>query len=141
MRSIVLGPDAVGKGARPSPRAAASAPGACTRDGVGAAAYRRLARAPPARAAPPARGETDHGSTLNPYLNFNGNAREAMTFYQQVLGGELTSAPSTSSAVGGLEGVMHAQLETPDGFTLMASDTAPGMGEVTPGALLGQPQR
>ena len=25
--------------------------------------------------------------TLNPYLNFPGTAREAMTFYQQVLGG------------------------------------------------------
>ena len=29
---------------------------------------------------------------------------------------------------------MHAQLETPAGFTLMASDTAPGMGEVTTGS-------
>ena len=37
---------------------------------------------------------------LNPYLNFNGTAREAMTFYQQVLGGDLTSAPSASSAEG-----------------------------------------
>ena len=26
---------------------------------------------------------------LNPYLNFRGNAREAMEFYQSVLGGEL----------------------------------------------------
>jgi PhnB protein len=37
-------------------------------------------------------------AVLNPYLNFNGNAREAITFYQQVLGGESTSAPSPSSA-------------------------------------------
>ena len=28
-------------------------------------------------------------SKLNPYLNFDGNAREAMEFYQSVLGGEL----------------------------------------------------
>ncbi len=73
---------------------------------------------------------------LNPYLNFNGNAREAMTFYQEVLGGDLTI--STFGEYGtegeGSDGVMHAQLETPDGFTLMASDTAPGMGEVTPGS-------
>jgi PhnB protein len=27
---------------------------------------------------------------LNPYLNFNGQCREAMTYYQQCLGGELT---------------------------------------------------
>ncbi len=73
---------------------------------------------------------------LNPYLNFNGNAREVMTFYQQVLGGDL--AISTFGEYGqegeGSEGVMHAQLETPDGFTLMASDTAPGMGEVVAGS-------
>jgi PhnB protein len=73
-------------------------------------------------------------ATLNPYLNFNGDAREAITFYQQVLGGELNI--STFAEFGGGEGgdgVMHAQLETPDGFTLMASDTGPGMGEVTAG--------
>ena len=28
-------------------------------------------------------------SELCPYLNFNGNCREAMTFYQSILGGEL----------------------------------------------------
>ncbi len=27
-------------------------------------------------------------ATLNPYVNFNGNAEEAFTFYQSVLGGE-----------------------------------------------------
>jgi PhnB protein len=73
-------------------------------------------------------------AVLNPYLNFNGNAREAITFYQQVLGGELNI--STFAEFGGGEGgdgVMHAQLETPDGFTLLASDTGPGMGEVTAG--------
>jgi PhnB protein len=74
---------------------------------------------------------------LNPYLNFNGNTREAMTFYQQVLGGELVI--STFGEYGqegeGADGVMHAQLETPDGFTIMASDTAPGMGEVSPGSM------
>jgi len=29
-------------------------------------------------------------TTLNPYLNFRGTARDAMTYYQSVLGGELT---------------------------------------------------
>jgi PhnB protein len=76
-------------------------------------------------------------AVLNPYLNFNGDAREAITFYQSVLGGELTI--STFGEFGGGEGegadnVMHAQLETPLGFTLMASDTAPGMGEVVAGS-------
>ncbi|HYN65331.1 MAG TPA: VOC family protein [Ornithinibacter sp.] len=73
---------------------------------------------------------------LNPYLNFNGTTREVMTFYQQVLGGDL--AISTFGEYGqegeGSEGVMHSQLETPEGFTLMASDTGPGMGEVVAGS-------
>ncbi|MGL4744333.1 MAG: VOC family protein [Dermatophilaceae bacterium] len=67
-------------------------------------------------------------SILNPYLNFAGNAREAMEFYQQVLGGELTV--STFGEYGGAgpsaDGVMHANLTTPSGFTLMASDVPPG---------------
>jgi PhnB protein len=29
------------------------------------------------------------GITLNPYLNFRGNAREAMEFYEGVFGGTL----------------------------------------------------
>ena len=71
---------------------------------------------------------------LNPYLTFPGSARDAMTFYQQVFGGDLTI--STFAEFGqdgeGSDGVMHAQLEAPNGFTLMASDTPPGM-EHNPG--------
>ena len=71
---------------------------------------------------------------LNPYLTFNGNAREAMEHYQRVLGGELRI--STFGELGAAEGVdadgvMHAQLETEAGFTLMASDTGPGYGPVS----------
>jgi PhnB protein len=75
-------------------------------------------------------------SRLNPYLSFRNNAREAMEFYQQVFGGELTV--STFGEFGmsddgeAADLIMHAQLETPSGFTLMASDTPPGM-EYTPG--------
>jgi PhnB protein len=69
---------------------------------------------------------------LNPYLSFRDNAREAMDFYQSVFGGELTRS---TFAEGGMPGVsaddadkvMHSQLESPAGFTLMASDTPPGM--------------
>jgi PhnB protein len=67
------------------------------------------------------------GQTLNPYINFKDNAREAMTFYQSVLGGELTM--NTFAEFGASSGpadenlIMHSQLETPAGFTLMASDT------------------
>ena len=69
-------------------------------------------------------------SRLNPYIAFDGNAREAMEFYRGVFGGELTV--STFGEFGdpdgpGADKVMHAQLETPAGFTLMASDMPPGM--------------
>ena len=75
---------------------------------------------------------------LNPYLSFDGNAREAMEFYQSVFGGELTVM--TFGDMGASEhegtpipsdGVMHAQLTTDEGFTLMGSDHAGGA-EVTP---------
>ncbi|MGH7687666.1 MAG: VOC family protein [Candidatus Dormibacteria bacterium] len=73
---------------------------------------------------------------LNPYLNFRGNAREAAEFYQSVFGGELHI--NTFKEFGGAQSpdeenlVMHSQLETPDGFTLMAADVPTRM-EYKPG--------
>lgn len=69
-------------------------------------------------------------STLNPYLQFLDTARDAMEFYTSVFGGELSI--STFGDFGDVDGadadkVMHAQLKTPSGYTLMASDTATGM--------------
>jgi PhnB protein len=74
-------------------------------------------------------------SRLNPYVQFDGNAREAMEFYRDVFGGELTlnsfaDLGNDDPAIA--DRTMHAQLETERGFTLMASDTAPGM-EYRPG--------
>jgi PhnB protein len=74
-------------------------------------------------------------SRLNPYLTFDGNAREAMEFYRSIFGGELTV--STFGEFGGADEqiadkVMHANLHTSADYTLMASDTAPGM-PYTPG--------
>jgi PhnB protein len=70
-------------------------------------------------------------SRLNPYLSFASTAREAMEFYQQVFGGELTVSTfgeyGMAADSGAADLIMHAQLETPSGFTLMASDTPPGM--------------
>ena len=71
---------------------------------------------------------------LNPYLNFpDAKAREAMEFYQSVLGGELTVMTFGDM---GTEGplatqVMHGQLETPGGITLMGADAPPEMVQVT----------
>ena len=67
---------------------------------------------------------------LNPYLRFRDSARQAMSFYQSVFGGELVvNTFAEYGAASGQEGdkIMHAQLETPQGFTLMASDTPEGM--------------
>lgn len=73
-------------------------------------------------------------SRLNPYIQFDGSAREAMEFYQGVFGGELTMSTFAEFGAGGpdAEKLMHSQLETPGGFTLMAGDTPQGM-SFTPG--------
>jgi len=69
------------------------------------------------------------GTRLNPYISFKDDAREAMTFYQQALGGDLTISTFGEYGAEGdhADQVMHSVLETPDGLTLMASDTPPGM--------------
>jgi PhnB protein len=69
-------------------------------------------------------------SRLNPYVRYSDNAREALEFYKDVFGGNLSintfgeygdpDAPEANN-------VMHGQLETDQGFILMASDTPPGM--------------
>ena len=75
-------------------------------------------------------------SKLNPYINVpGGKAREAIEFYQSVLGGELNVMTFGDM---GTEGdlatqVMHSQLETPAGFTLMVADAPPEMVQVTYG--------
>ena len=74
-------------------------------------------------------------ATLNPYISFRDNAREAMEFYQAALGGDLES--NTFGEYGNPDApeanlIMHARLNTAAGFTLMGADTPPGM-EHTPG--------
>jgi len=68
---------------------------------------------------------------LNPYLNFRGTARDALERYQQVFGGELTLSTLGESgmevAPGESDWLMHGQLETSDGFTLMAADVPTSM--------------
>ena len=76
-------------------------------------------------------------SKLNPYISFNGNAREAMEFYKNVFGGDLTlstfgEAGMTDHGVKP-DQIMHAALTADNGITLMASDTATGMREYIAG--------
>jgi PhnB protein len=74
---------------------------------------------------------------LNPYLTFDGEAREAMTFYHSVLGGELAvntfAELHASEDPAEADKIMHAMLETPHGLTLMGADTATAMGFEAPG--------
>jgi PhnB protein len=66
------------------------------------------------------------GTVLNPYLNFRGNAREAMEFYQGVFGGDLRMMTfkeyNASEDPSEDDQIMHAQLEA-DGLIFMAADT------------------
>jgi len=67
-------------------------------------------------------------SSLNPYISFAGDARQAMEFYQEVFGGALTL--NTYAEFGGpdthTDKIMHGMLESDLGFVLMASDLPPG---------------
>ncbi|HCI78488.1 MAG TPA: VOC family protein [Ktedonobacter sp.] len=64
---------------------------------------------------------------IQAYLHFNGNCREAMTFYKECLGGELSMQTVGDSPTAGQmpaemhNSIMHAQLAN-DGFLLLASD-------------------
>jgi len=72
---------------------------------------------------------------LNPYLHFNGNARDAMTFYQSVFGGDLDVMTFGDQGMDGPDAdkVMHSYLgagvvqlmgsDAPPGETLQAGDT------------------
>ena len=64
---------------------------------------------------------------LTPYLGFKDNAREAMTFYQTVFGGELMMSTfgefQASEDPAEADKIMHGQLTSPNGLVLMGADT------------------
>ena len=69
-------------------------------------------------------------SRLNPYLNFNGNARQALEFYAGVFGGDLTLSTFADFGAQGspdADRIMHGQLETSAGYTIMAADVTSEM--------------
>lgn len=76
-------------------------------------------------------------SKLNPYLTFDGNAREAIEFYASVLGGtpDITTFGDVGEEGDLKDKVMHASLVTPDGYTVFASDLPPGMEAVPNGQI------
>jgi PhnB protein len=73
---------------------------------------------------------------LNPYLNFQDQTRDAMTFYQRVFGGELRMSSfkefQASEDPSDDDKIMHAQLEGENGIVFMAADTPSSM-EYRPG--------
>ncbi len=76
-------------------------------------------------------------TVLNPYLSFHQNAREALEFYRDVFGGDLRIStfeafPEVGFAPEEADLVMHGQLTTPGGLTLMAADTPSSMGYAAP---------
>jgi len=75
------------------------------------------------------------GSLLNPYISFDGTARQALEFYESVFGGTLTlntfgqfGPPGSPDA----DKIMHGMLITDGGFALMCADSPTGQ-EFTPG--------
>lgn len=71
--------------------------------------------------------------SLNAYLTFNGNCREAMAFYQQCLGGELTlqtvgdSPMADKMPVKMKDCILHSELSS-EAFMIMATDCVPENG-------------
>ncbi|HEU4329624.1 MAG TPA: VOC family protein [Lapillicoccus sp.] len=62
---------------------------------------------------------------LNPYIQFGNNTAEALDFYKGVFGGESVVSYFKEYGTEGADGdlVMHGQLETDAGFTIMAADS------------------
>ncbi len=64
----------------------------------------------------------------DPYINFQGQAREALEFYHEALGGELTLMAANPQGPPKLaepgEPIMHGALSS-DGLTIMGSDGHP----------------
>ena len=67
-------------------------------------------------------------SKLNPYIGFNGQAKEAIEFYKNVFGGKLSVSTFGESGMNqepnDANKIMHGSLEADNGMTLMVSDTA-----------------
>lgn len=84
-------------------------------------------------------------TTINPYLNFNGNCAEAFDHYKTLFGGEFAlkmkfkdapkgdQPPGTSSAEG--ERIMHVSLPVGKTAILMGSDRPAGFDPGVPGDL------
>lgn len=78
---------------------------------------------------------------FTPYLNFNGNCREAMEFYRSVFGGKIETMMTFGESPMGADvpegernAILHASLKVGDEW-LLASDAPPSMGYQAPQGL------
>lgn len=77
-------------------------------------------------------------TTINPWINFNGNAEEAFTFYQSVLGGEITKIVRFKDLASAdfqvpeeeAEKIMAITLTISNGNVLVGNDVPAFMGKV-----------
>jgi PhnB protein len=79
--------------------------------------------------------------TLNPYIGFNGNAKQAMEFYKTVFGGTLSLTTYGQGMPGShtpedQEKIMHGALTGDNGIMLMAGDSPSDMQQHTPGSAI-----
>lgn len=78
-------------------------------------------------------------TTINPWINFNGNAEEAFTFYKSVLGGEFTKVLRLKDLAGpefpvsetDAEKIMQIVLTLGDGAMLIGNDVPSFLGKVS----------
>lgn len=75
-------------------------------------------------------------TTVNPYLNFNGNTEEAFDFYKSVFGGEYLAVmrfrdnPQCAQwSEADKERIMHIALPIGNGTILMATDSLESLGQ------------
>ncbi|HEY4656727.1 MAG TPA: VOC family protein [Cyclobacteriaceae bacterium] len=75
-------------------------------------------------------------TTLNAYLNFNGNTEEAFNFYKRVFGGEFKAiqrfrdTPEAGKvAAADADKIMHISLPIGNGNVLMGTDALESMGQ------------
>jgi PhnB protein len=67
--------------------------------------------------------------TVTAHLNFRGQAREALEFYQSIFGGEMSLATyadiDTVENPGQVDHIAFGRVDGPTGFTIMAYDVQP----------------
>ena len=76
-------------------------------------------------------------TTISPWINFNGNAEEAFTFYKSVFGGEFTKVTRFKNVAGGdqvaeldADKIMQIVLPIGNGDMLIGNDVPEFMGKV-----------